>query len=96
MRLKFGGPAEIDLEQIGDFIAARNPARAESFIGELREKATNIVNQPHAYAPRNDLSPGLREAIHKPYLILFRVTDNHVEIVRIVHGARDLKTLSFE
>jgi toxin ParE1/3/4 len=34
MRAHFTPQAEIDLEEIGDFIALDNPERAVSFIGE--------------------------------------------------------------
>lgn len=95
MRLVFARTAKTDLRQIADYIAEQSPDRAESFIEELREKSAKIVYQPYAYPPRDDLAPDLREAIHKSYLILFRTTDTQVEIVRIVHGARDLKNLSY-
>ncbi len=32
-------------------------------------------------------------AVHRAYLILFRVEAERVEIVRVVHGARDLKRI---
>ena len=37
--------------------------------------------------------PGLMMAVHGSYLILFRVKNEHIEIVRITHGARDLSRL---
>jgi toxin ParE1/3/4 len=96
IQVEFSPQSLRDLQEIGDRIALDRPIRAETFVNELIDTAEAIGYQPHAYPPRSDLSPGLREAIHKPYLVLFRVTDNHVEIVRIVHGARGLKNLSFK
>jgi toxin ParE1/3/4 len=84
-----------DLKKIGDNISIDRPIRAKTYVNELLDTAEAIGHQPHAYPPRDDLAPGLREAVHRPYLILFRATATHVEIVRIVHGARNLKRLSF-
>lgn len=85
--------AKADLVEIGDYIAAQNPLRAASYAEELYSKAQNIGSAPLAYPKRSDFGPDLRAAVHKPYLIVFRVTKNAVEVVRIIHGARDLPRL---
>jgi len=41
-------------------------------------------------AARDDIRPGLRYLVSDPYLLLYRTTDGGVEIVRAVHGRRDL------
>ncbi|HEV2561970.1 MAG TPA: type II toxin-antitoxin system RelE/ParE family toxin [Rhizomicrobium sp.] len=53
--------------------------------------ALNVSTAPMAYPKRADLGPDFRVAVHGQYLILFRVHEYEVEIVRIVHGARDLR-----
>lgn len=82
-----------DLQTIGDVIAADNPARAVSFIDELLALCARIAQQPRAYRRRDDLAPGLRQAIHGPYLILFTAREEGIVIERIVHGARRLEDL---
>jgi toxin ParE1/3/4 len=77
-RLVFSPRAEADLEQIGDYLARDNPARAISFLEELR-------------AHCDDLATGLRMAVHGRYLILFRANPDEVRIERILHGARRLE-----
>jgi toxin ParE1/3/4 len=42
---------------------------------------------------REDLGPELRSFPVKNYLVLYRLMKGHVEIVRVVHTARDLKAL---
>jgi toxin ParE1/3/4 len=81
--------AEADLEEIGDFIARDNPARALTFLDELREHCTAIVNAPRLYALREELGPGIRIAVHGRYLILFRADGETVRMERLVQGARD-------
>jgi toxin ParE1/3/4 len=89
-RLVFSPRANLDLEEIGDYIARDNPARAISFLEELRSHCIAILRAPTAYAPREDLGAGVRMAIHGRYLILFREDANLVRIERILHGARRL------
>lgn len=86
----FAPDAISDLEGIGAYIAADNPARAVSFIGELQEVAYRIADAPQAYRARDDIAPGLRMAVKGRYVLLFRVRTDRIEIARILHGARDL------
>ena len=82
-----------DIEAIGDFIAADNPARAASFIDELLEVCPRIAERPRAFQRREDLARGLRQAVHGRYLILFSLEKDGVVIERVLHGARRLEDL---
>lgn len=82
-----------DLETIGDFIAADNPARAVSFIDELLIVCAAIADRPQTFARRDDLANGLRQAVHGRYLILFTAETDNIVIERILHGARRLEDL---
>ncbi len=90
-RLVFTPAARDDLLAIGLFIAEDNPQRAESFVAELEVKAALICKQPLSFPERADISPGVRAAVHGRYLLFFRVLDNDVRIVRILHGARNFR-----
>ena len=82
-----------DLQTIGDFIAADNPARAVSFIDEMLAVCRRIAERPRAYQRRDDLGPGLRQAVNGGYLILFTTGGDAVVIERVLHGARRLEDL---
>ena len=82
-----------DIEAIGDFIAADDPARAVSFVDELLAVCARIAAQPRAYRRREDLAPDLRQAVHGNTLLLFTADDEMVIIERVVHGARRLEDL---
>jgi toxin ParE1/3/4 len=86
----FSPEARRDLQEIGGYIAQDSPARALTFVQELREKAKKIAFKPRAYPPRNDLRPGLRMAVHGRYLIFFEIAGAEIHILRFTHGARDL------
>jgi plasmid stabilization system protein ParE len=52
MRAHLTPQAEIDLEEVGDYIALDNPRRAVSFIREIRQHCEKIADGPHHYAAR--------------------------------------------
>jgi toxin ParE1/3/4 len=85
--------AQLDLNAIADFIIRENPARAVTFIDELIDHFRTIAERPKSFPARDNLVPGLRSAVHGKYLILFRIEDDFVRILRVVHGARDLPRL---
>ena len=75
---------------IGDFIALDNPERAASFIAEIEARMMEAANRPGSFPARRDLHDGLRAAPHGRYLIFFLEMTDEVQIVRVLHGARDL------
>ena len=85
--------AELDLEEIGDYIAADDPERALSFVSEIPRHCERIAKAPYAYPARPELGEGLRSCAHGRYLIVFQPGTEEVLIVRILHGARDLPAL---
>jgi toxin ParE1/3/4 len=49
----------------------------------------------HAFVgrPRDELTPGLRSVLVHPHVIFYRVADERVEIVRVLHQRRDLEAI---
>lgn len=90
MILTLSAHAETDLEEIADFIARDDPARALAFVQELRAHCQTLMDVPEAYPIRPELGPDIRVAVHKNYLIVYRLVDEGVLVVRILHGARQL------
>jgi toxin ParE1/3/4 len=65
MRAHFTPQAEIDLEEVGDYIALDNPRRAVSFIREIRQHCEKIADGPHHYVARPDLGDTIRICAHE-------------------------------
>ncbi|NOZ43015.1 MAG: type II toxin-antitoxin system RelE/ParE family toxin [Alphaproteobacteria bacterium] len=80
-----------DLDQIYDYIAETAPDRAENFISTLREKAWFLSENPRIGETRLPNYPAVRVFPCKNYLLLFRPLDTArgIEMIRIIHGARD-------
>jgi toxin ParE1/3/4 len=89
-------PARADLDGIYDHIAADSPESAERFITRLIAQLHRIARIGVTGVARDGLRPGLRMHPFGRYCAYFRVTDDHLVIVRIVHSARDVDAISFE
>jgi toxin ParE1/3/4 len=90
------GPAEADLEHIADYIAAHNPARALTFVRELRDKCEALADAPRAYplVPRYEHF-GIRRRPYGDYLIFYRIGVDAIDIVHILHGAQNYEPILF-
>ena len=93
MRVVFSRLAEADLEEIGDFIAADNPAGALRFVRDIRRHCREIARSPLAYVARPDLGAAIRACPHGRYIIFFQASNDEVLIARVLAGARDLPRL---
>lgn len=96
MKLVFTDEAKFDLEDIGDWIADHNPARAVTFVDELIARCAKLTGMPHAHplVPiRGNTS--IRRAVHGHYLIFYRLTTDAVEIIHVLHGSRDFESILF-
>lgn len=93
MHCIFTARAATDLEKIGDYIAEDNPARAKSFVGELRQRCKRIAEMPRAHPVRPDIAPDIRTVATGNYVILYSVHSDHVLIERIIHGARNIEAM---
>lgn len=96
MIVRLTDEAEQDLERIGDYIAADNPARAASFLGELRAACRELADFPRRFlpVPRYE-AQGVRHRVHGNYLIFYRVDADAVVVLHVLHGAMDYLALLF-
>ncbi len=85
--------AQLDLRNIADYIARDNSGRAVSFVEELLAAMELIRERPESFRVRSEWRPDLRSAVHHGYQIIFRFNGRIVEIVRVMHGSRDIPNL---
>lgn len=88
--------AASDLQAIGDFIAARNPARAISFVRELVEQCERLADMPLRFqlVPRY-AHLGIRRRPYGEYLIFYAVQVESIEILHVLNGAQDYASVLF-
>jgi plasmid stabilization system protein ParE len=61
---------------------------AEKLLLEIEEAIGKLKHEPFMGSPRDEIYPGLRATFAWPYVILYRVATNEVEIARVVHERR--------
>lgn len=94
-RYQFSSPAKQDLKEIAAYIRRGNPKAAKKLIERLREVCrTTLVMFPEGGSQREELALGLRCFSEGNYVIYFRGR-SPVEIIRVLHGARDVKPSMF-
>jgi toxin ParE1/3/4 len=69
-----------------------SPEIADKLLRAIDQATGRIAERPLARRSREELMPGLRSALAHPYTIFFRIRDDDVEIVRVLHEARDFPT----
>ena len=88
MRVRWLRAALGNLDQIGAFIARDDPAAAVRAIERIRLHVNRLAEQPQLGRPGR--VPGTRELViaGTPYVVPYRVRENAVEILRVLHGAQ--------
>ena len=83
-----------DLREIGLYFArAASPEIAEKILHDVDETARHLLPYPLRWRTRDELMPGLRGAIVHPYTVFYRVSDDRVEIVRVLHERRNFAAI---
>ena len=83
-------PANADLMEIWVHLAEENIEIANSILQTIGCKCQDCAELPGMGRRRDDLAPGLRCIAQGNYLVFYRLADNGIEVVRVLHGARDL------
>ena len=84
--------AKTDLAEIWEFIADDSDAHADAFIDLIDQKFQVLAQQPGIGRRRDELADGLRSFPVGRYVIFYLTVPGGVQIVRVLHGARDLET----
>ena len=88
--------AEADLEEVATYVAEQSPQSALNLIRELRQRCESLLDAPRGYplVPRYEHF-GIRRRPFGRFLIFYRVHEDTIEIIHIIHGARDYEALLF-
>ncbi len=82
--------SEEDLIEIWLYIAQDNPPAADRVLDDMEQRFIMLADNPQMGRYRPDIAPELRYFISGKYLILYGALTDGVQIVRVIHGARDL------
>lgn len=77
-----------DLQSVKDFISHDNPGAAQQVVSRIKKTVSQLIEHPGIGRPGR--VPGTRELVvnHTPFILPYRVRDNRIEILRILHASR--------
>jgi toxin ParE1/3/4 len=85
--------AEQDLVDIWLHIAEDQPLNADRFLVRLQEKAQKLAEFTDLGVDRLDLASGIKSFPVDRYVLYYRPNDHGIELVRVLHGSRDVNLL---
>jgi len=90
MRLRWTPAAAADLEEINRYLQQHHPSYRAPTILKLYKQIQSLKQFPSLGRP--GCEAGTRELLFPPmpYIVVYRVRSDAIEILRIYHGARNL------
>lgn len=96
--LKIFPLAQTDMEQIFNYIAVElcNPTAALGQINDFEKAFENICAFPESHPYINNeyvKDKSLRKLVVNNYIAFYRIRDKEIQVVRVLYGMRNYKTL---
>ncbi|MBO1351369.1 MAG: type II toxin-antitoxin system RelE/ParE family toxin [Hormoscilla sp. GUM202] len=82
-----------DLDEIFNYLSGYSLDAVDRFLDALEKKYQNLVNFPQMGKSYEELAPQLRGVPIDGYILLYRLVGEDIEILRVVSGYRNLKSL---
>ena len=82
--------AEADILEIWGYIAEDSVVAADRWVDKLDEKFALWATQPMMGRARDELSPGIRSLAFGRYVVFFQPLPDGMDVVRVLHGSRDI------
>src|SRR4051794_24978665 len=88
--------AEEDLDKILVELAKQSIAAGQRLVELIKQRSHWYSDRPELGVLRDDLAPELRCFAIWNYLIFYRSVPGGIELLRVMHGSRDIKSTSFK
>jgi toxin ParE1/3/4 len=95
-RFRYTPQAEADLDAITDYFRANNPDAGIRLLDAIAERCRFAASYPRSGRSRSNLGVGVRSVAVWPYVIFFRETLAGIDVLRVLHVARDITPELFE
>ncbi len=82
-----------DLNKISDYFFDKNISAGEQFFRNFNRKCKSLTQFPYLGKSYEQLLPHLRGILLDGYIVFYRINEETVEILRIVHGRQNLEDL---
>ena len=94
-RPRFTPDASRDLEEIVSYVGERDANAAARLLDRIEDECGRLGRDPGIGQLRPDLLPNLRFFPVGNYLIFYRESDEGIQVIRVLHGARDYARRNF-
>ena len=89
--------ARRDLQEIGRYLAREaSPDIAIAQLRRIQRTADALAAMPYSAQPRPELGPEIRSRRVGSYMLYFRPQPDGIEILRVLHGRRDVGPEKFQ
>ena len=92
-RYRISPIARADIKEIYRFVANDKPAAAGHLRAIFYEKFRLLAAQPLMGEVCDELAENLRRSFVGNYVIYYRPSGHGIDVVRVLHGARDVDAL---
>jgi toxin ParE1/3/4 len=93
MSYGFSEDAIVDLDEICDYLGNYSVKAAGKLFDRIRQRAKVIASFPDTGKSYEDLIPGLRGFIVDNYIVFYVRKGDGIEILRVISGYRDLRSV---
>jgi toxin ParE1/3/4 len=92
VRVRYVPRARAQLRRIGRYIAQDSPTAAQQVVARITEAVDGLATFPTMGRPGRVI--GTRELIvpETPYVVAYRVRENAVEVLAVIHSAQQWPT----
>jgi toxin ParE1/3/4 len=66
---------------------------ADDIVERIEHRATTLAHHPEMGVARPEIAPDARSLVAERWLILYRVEAYGAQVIRVVDGARDLRSI---
>jgi toxin ParE1/3/4 len=85
--------AQADLLDIWNFIASDSFDKADQLLKKIDSQLKMLASNPGMGRKRDSLALNMRSFPVGNYLIFYRPINQGIEVIRVIHGARDIQSL---
>lgn len=87
-------PARADVREILNHVASQSERRAEQLLDEFQTRFRDLADQPLLMGFVDDVYGTIyRVSPVRDYVIFYTLVADGVEVIRIIHGARDIDSM---
>jgi toxin ParE1/3/4 len=93
-RIIWSREADDDLLQILSYLASEaSIVRADNQIYTIERACLRLADWPLSGRSRDSIIPGMRSIVAAPHVIFYRVLEDSIQIIRVLHGHRDFEAV---